>query len=777
MNLLNLRYSLRSLKNNKFSLFINIFGFAVSLAFVIMIGLYVQKEYSVDGYHADSDRIYMMTLEEDEGPMLSFQHGLTEEFLSNFPQIESGARLLSEPQMVLVPNGKRLSAIVMTADRELFDILSFDFVEGELFAAANDAVVSESFARANFDGQSPLGQTIRIDDKPFNVTGVIKDMENSHISNVGVILNSRSLANDFMYTGYTQWAWCFYVKLVPDTDVAALEKAFTDYANKIPQFVPFDGNKGTLTLLPIKKIYFTKISASELSYNPHVRTNDPVFIAIMLTVGVIILIFAAINYLNLSVAQSGFRAKSTAIQRLLGSSRQGVFWGFILESVGVLIVSGIVAFVIAWLAFPWFCNLMQVRMSFGGEMSLLAGVVIAAIALLMGTLAGWVPAAVISGFSPIEVTRGTFRRKSKSVYSKILITFQYVITIVLFGCSAVIVQQIDFMEKSDKGVDVENIIVCDYDRSVMSKSAKAFVDAVKAVPGVLEVSMCSGYPMDIDCTSIAFKDDEGTLQSHTVIYADSLFFKVFGIEVRHENAYSSDGYWLNETAAQRLGVDENTVEYTGTRNNKFKVRGIVKDFYFDDFTSAIGSMEIQQLRGDSPRNIAIKVSAADRAETLCQIRDIYNQMAGGEIFNGMFMTDVIASYYKTQHRLSSLLMLLSFVAIVISSMGMLAMSIYFTRQRARDMAVRKVFGATPQGVLGLLMGGFLKLVGVAFVIAVPIIYFLMQDWLSGYVYRIKLTPVPFLIAGGVVLVIAVLTVAGHSLKVAMSNPVDSLKAE
>ena len=152
-------------------------------------------------------------------------------------------------------------------------------------------------------------------------------------------------------------------------------------------------------------------------------------------------------------------------------------------------------------------------------------------------------------------------------------------------------------------------------------------------------------------------------------------------------------------------------------------------------------------------------------------------MAGGDLFDGQFMEEQIAYYYKTQDRLSNLLGLLSFIAIVISSMGMLAMSIYFTRQRARDMAVRKVFGATPHGVLGLLMGGFLKLVGVAFVISVPIIYLLMQEWLSGYVYRIRLTPVPFLIAGGIVLVIAVLTVVGHSVKVAVSNPVDSLKAE
>ena len=250
------------------------------------------------------------------------------------------------------------------------------------------------------------------------------------------------------------------------------------------------------------------------------------------------------------------------------------------------------------------------------------------------------------------------------------------------------------------------------------------------------------------------------------------------MKIKSINTHNPDGYWINETAAKQLGIAEDAVVYNGADGYSFAIRGVLKDFNYTDFTSPIGAVEMRPLpKTVPPRDIIIKISGENRAATLSRIRDEYNKMAGGDIFDGQFMTDLIASYYKTQTRLSNLLGLLSFIAIVISSMGMLAMSIYFTRQRARDMAVRKVFGATPHGVLGLLMGGFLKLVGVAFVISVPIIYLLMQEWLSGYVYRIRLTPVPFLIAGGIVLVIAVLTVVGHSVKVAVSNPVDSLKAE
>ena len=413
------------------------------------------------------------------------------------------------------------------------------------------------------------------------------------------------------------------------------------------------------------------------------------------------------------------------------------------------------------------------RMSFADEFSWMNTLMIAVVVLFMGTVAGWVPAAVISGFKPIEVTRGTFRRKTKTVYSKILITFQYAVTIILLGCSAVIMQQIRFMQNSDLGFDSENLIVCGYNSQ---DDAAPLINNIKDIPGVVNAVQCAFYPMSKINNNLTFHDNDNVQHSFSRYNADSAFISILGLKIKSENSRNPNGHWINETTARQLGIGEGDVEYTNSSQYRFPIRGILYDFHYMDFTAPIGELEIRPLE-DWATHILVKVSPTNRAETFRRVRDVYNDMAGGDLFDGQFMEDQIAYFYKTQTRLSNLLGLLSFIAIVISSMGMLAMSIYFTRQRARDMAVRKVFGATPHGVLGLLMGGFLKLVGVAFVISVPIIYLLMQEWLSGYVYRIRLTPVPFLIAGGIVLVIAVLTVVGHSVKVAVSNPVDSLKAE
>ncbi len=777
-SLLNLKYSFRSLKQNKFTLFINIFGFSVSLAFVIMIGLYVQKEYSVDDFHKDKERVFMMEIPSDK--LVIFPDGLMDALLLDFPQIEKGARVLTTPDVISIPDKEKLNMPIMIADKEFFDILSFDFVEGRSFEALNDVVVSEKFARTYFGDESAIGKTIFLSEQiPLNISGVVRGFENSHISDdVPVIIDADYLKSlSPAHKGYRQWTWSFYLKGVPGSDLKGMESEITEYAKeKVPNYSLV--TSGNISLRPLKEIYFMSFSSHALSLLTYLRCNDPAFIATMLAIAVLILLFAGINYLNLSVAQSGFRAKSTAIQRLLGSGKRAIFWGFIAESAVVLIISGIIAVVIAWLAFPWFCKLMMMRMSFADELSWLNTLVIAAIVLIMGTVAGWAPATVISGFKPIEVTRGTFRRKTKSVYSKILITFQYAITIILLGCTAVIIQQIRFMQNSDLGFDTKNLIVCSYYPNSIGRDAAPLINAFKNIPGVTDAVQCSEYPMKRTPNNSTFEDRDGIAHSHSVFYADSAFLSVLGIKIKSVHSHNPNGYWVNETAAKELGIDNGATEYTNSDNYKFAVKGIVEDFHYVDFTSPIGGIQIRPFpHGYPPRDIIVKISGVNRAETFRRVREAYNDMAGGDLFDGQFMEEQIAYYYKTQDRLSNLLGLLSFIAIVISSMGMLAMSIYFTRQRARDMAVRKVFGATPQGVLGLLMGGFLKLVGVAFVIAVPIIYLLMQEWLSGYVYRIRLTPVPFLIAGGIVLVIAVLTVVGHSVKVAVSNPVDSLKAE
>ncbi len=773
-SLLNLRYSLRSLKNNKFSLFINVFGFAMSLAFVIMIGLYVQKEYSVDGFQKDKERIFRVEKDGSE-----FRPGHPSHFIddlrSRFPQIEKGLKMLSSNTIVTIADANRLNVDILFTDKEFFDIFTLDFKEGNAAAALasmTDVVLSESFARTHFGDTPVVGKTIKIGDDTFNVSAVIKDIKNSHLCAVPMIVRSDYAIKKTPFLAHPgNSAWSLYIKIISEVNIDSFEAELSKCAKE-----RFAWRKDPLfevvNLKPIGDIYLTPHSTRDLAIFRYLRCNDPKFIATMLATAVLILIFACINYLNLSVAQSGFRAKSTAIQRLLGSSERVVFWGFIAESIGVLLISGVIATVMAWLAFPWFGKLMSMQMSFADEFSWLNTLTIAAVVFVMGTVSGWAPAAVISGFKPIEVTRGTFRRKTKTVYSKILITFQYTITIVLLGCAAVIIQQIKFMRNSDLGFDTENLIVCDYN---LQGDATPLVNNIKNIPGVVNAVQCAFYPMSNKNNNLTFHDNDDVQHSFSIYNADSTFISILGLKIKSENSRNPNGHWINETTARLLGIDENDVEYTNAEY-KFPIRGILYDFHFMDFTTSIGELEIRPLE-DWATHLVVKISGANRTETFRRVRETYNDMAGGDLFNGQFMEEQIAYFYKDQHRLSNLLMLLSFVAIVISSMGMLAMSIYFTRQRARDMAVRKVFGATPQGVLRLLMGGFLKLVGVAFVIAVPIIYFLMQDWLSGYVYRIKLTPVPFLIAGGIVLIMAVLTVVGHSMKVALSNPVDSLKAE
>ena len=772
------------LGRNKLFTAINIFGFAVSLMFVLLLGLYVQDELSVDSFHENKERIYR--LEADDGAQ--FAPGLAPAMAARYPEIEAWTRICTKDRYTLDPiagyTDETVDAEILLTDSSFFSIFSFPFVEGNpatVMHTWDDVVLTESFARRLFGHEPAMGKVISTRGIDYTVSGVVRDFEHTHFRHPDMIVpidnwlrsskTTRSFLAGQMNTLNDNADILIYFQgrrnadLSARLDTAELNRCFKQEL-RLRRFV--ENISGNPHLNRLENIYLDR-------QDPGTRGNSPIYLLILGTTVLVILLFAVINYINLSVAQSGFRAQEAAMRLLLGSTRGQLFASYVTESLLICSVSFVLALLFASTVEPWCQNVLQTKVSLSeGATAENIAVVLAGV-VTIGGASGLVPAYVLTRFKPIDVVRGTFRRKTKMVYSKVLIVFQYVITIVLIGCSVTIVRQLDFMRHSDLGFDTEQVVVCR--NRCTAEQVAGFRDRLMQIPGVEVVSFAHTIPGVGDGSGRYIHTDiEGQFHEIWAYYVDTAYFPALGIEpLRETGQRQPDGsrIWLNRRAWNDLGLAPDAVEYTKGQEmrHKFIISGMVPDFSTSDFTEDTYSLLIHVSPDTKTGYILIRLGGTDLYGTMDKIGELYNKEAGGNYFDGRFLQQEIDDMYRSQERMAQMIRTFSLLAILISALGMLAMSTYFMRQRAQEVAVRKVFGATDREVLVRLISGFLKLVAAAFVVAVPAIWYLMNGWLNGYAYRIPLSWTIFAAAGAVAFVIAFGTVLWQSLKATRTNPV------
>ena len=485
----------------------------------------------------------------------------------------------------------------------------------------------------------------------------------------------------------------------------------------------------------------------------------------------LILLFAVINYINLSTAQSESRAREMAVRRLLGCSRKALFTRLIVESVLLCILSLLIALLLAGIAEPIFNRILQTHIWVSNLFSASnLGIGVVAI-ILLGLLTGVIPASVITRARPIDVVRGSFRHKTKMVYNKILIGFQYLITIVLLGCTLTMSRQIDMMLHADLGFDTANKLYLSIPDLNPGQSA-GLKNQLLQIAGVENVALVRGVPMlGSNNTSDTWHDRPISTQRFE---GDSSYLKIMGFRILRDNRTDDrKAIWLNETAMQAMELPDSAsyCEYF-----KCPIAGIVQDFRYRDLTHPAEPCIIEHMQDNYwPWACIIQLTNLDSPVTLRTIERVYREYTGGMPCEYKTYDEVMHQQYAAQQRMSDILFGFTLVAILISALGILAMATYFIRQRSMEIAVRKVFGSTNREVLQRLVLHFVRYVLAAFVIAVPVIWYLMHDWLSQYVLRIPLSWTIFALAGLTALAIAVATVFGQSWRAANSNPVDAIK--
>ena len=772
-NPLNIKSFFKFLGRNKLYTTINIFGLSVSLMFVIVVALYAYKEMSVDSWHSKKDRIYVLGDEDYTGS----SYGIQPYLLERYPEIEKMAAVGIDSQVQLTINGEKLVADVLYADSTFFDLFDFRVIDGngrDILSGTSQAMLSRSFARRMFRDKDPVGTVMDIENyMTVSVAGIMEDIKNSVIPESDIIVSTLNMPKiDPLHTGLNNVGNVAQFILVKEgADLVSKKDEMAEYF-KTFFWIYRDDWSAEVTLTPLEDIYF-----SELDPGAGLVSGDKSIVVMLSVISLLILIFAVLNYINLTVAQTGFRAKEMATRKFMGASPREIFARFITESILMCAAAFAIGLLLAGAFQNMIGSFLQSRIDVWGSITWGTAGVFVLFVIILGTVAGIIPAMHITRYNAIDVVKGTFRQRSKMVFSKVFIVFQNVITIVLLGCSITTMLQVKHLMNVPLGYNTENIIFADIWMIQDNGSRNSFVNEVENLSGVKRVSMTNGYPLYGGNNNTVTYDD-GKQVAFQIFEADSVFFDMMGLKIINDNRVASDyGYWVNERLFRELGLQENA-EYFDFGEKKPLIFGVIEDFKLWNALSKEERVIIARTlpRGSTPFwGLLIEVQG-DKIATLNEIKDLYKTMFEREL-EAMYTEDELYESYEEQRRLYSMIMMFTVIAVLISMLGLLAMSTYYIQQRSGEIAIRKVFGSTRKEVFSRLVRNFLKLVVIAFVIAVPIIWYLMRQWLSQFPYRINLSPLIFLAAGAFSLAIAAVTVMWQSAKASNENPVDSLHKE
>jgi len=782
---LNFRSFFKFLSRNRLYTFINVLGLGLSLMFVVLIADFVRRQLTVDDFQRNFDRIYILANKEWTGTA----YRVADRLLDRYPEIDRITGIYHYPDVAVEISQTPMNVDVLYADTTFFDIFSFELVDGDprsVLASRQNAVVSESFARKVFGQLDPIGQTIEVTQvegaQPLVVSGVMRDIDNSVIKYCDILtrfenvgdLNMSLVSPNYENAGDTM----LFIMASENSDLQSKTGDMAEYFKEF--FWPYMyGVTKDVKLIPMSELFFSKMSGD------HTNHGDRTFVMILISVGMLILVFAIINYINLTVAQTGFRAKEMATRRLLGSSRGALFAKLILESLFMAFIAFAAGMLLAVAMEPYAATLLGCRLDVLGDLDGAACAACALLVIVLGVVSGVMPATVISNFQPIDVVRGSFRRKSKMVYGKVLIAFQCIITIVMAAGSLTMMLQLNHLIKAPLGYNTEDIIDVETMSTFKNYSQiQAFRDELLALPMIESVGMCMGTPFDGgNNNTIPYMDG---MISFQVFHFDSAAMNIFGLSIRRDNGADRSAWYVNDFALNAFGVDEDTPSVKmGSNARDFRIAGVLNDFHVHDIlqdATAVmvrfyDSFDAYNTDGNKffPWNVIVKVRGDRKAAYDAVCAAALRVSGSSEVF-AEYMDSQIAERYSEQRRTIRIMNIFTAIAIVISMLGLLAMSTYYIQQRRMEIAVRKVFGSTRGGVLSRLIGSFMILVGVAFVIAVPVIWWAMSRWLENYSYRIALSPLIFLAAGLFSAAIAFATVYWQSRRAADENPVESLKS-
>lgn len=796
-----MKYFFRFLKNNPLYAVINVVGLALSLMFVILIGDYTYRQFSIDKWHRNHERIYVLGTE--NGNSLLSWPDCAHSLKDRYPEVEDvccvymhNGKIKHEDRVYEEAQGDNAGNI-MLADSNFFRFFDFKMIDGDRETALDSpekCVVTESLAKALFPDGNALGQPLQIegtryvfvsDDNGdpydsslvYTVSGVIKDLDKTvFLNETAVIANFERapqvlgyrLRNDLMASGPLGSTLSFLM-LRPGASLEDKIEDLTSYCiESIPVFNFYGNTKAAI--IPLDDLMFAPQNTGA-----GLQTGDKSLLGILLAVVLAILMFAVTNYINLTVANTGFRAKEMATRRLLGSDGLGISLELIGESTLMVFISFIIGGALALLLED------KVAVLFKGKIDILKDINFSTVSVsllfivLTGIISGIMPTISLSKYKPIDVVKGSFRYHSKMVLSRIFIILQNVITMTMMAATLTILLQMSHLVKAPLGYNTENIF------RVSSDNPEVMRNALKSQPFVQEIGSFSGTSLDGNYRSMSTRKDKDN--NNLLVYLttwDKEFIDIMGINLVKDNHLSGDVKYINEELAGKLSLGDGESEVTWGDGSVTQVAGVFSNFHMTNILDPYQPFMITVKDTDEIEepNFMVKTNGDPLAwKKLCDlVKEVDGPTEDIDWKVQSIESSVKASLTEEKNTMR-VVGIFTGVAVLISILGFIGMSLFFIRQRRKEIGVRRIMGSTTNEVLSLLLTKFCAPLLVSFIFAVPLSWFIMDKWLESFSYRIGLSPWIFIASGAVSLLIAVVSIFFQTLHAAHSNPADAIRAE
>ncbi len=787
-----IKVALRNIIKNRPHSYINLIGLAVGLASVIIISVYVFSELSYDKFHSDNQRIYRVLNHfvrgEAEITYPQAPPALAPALTSSFPEVELATRVrYADRPLIQYGDVTYYENHVFYADSSFLKIFDFELISGNRMRALNQpnsVIMSETIAKKYFGDNDPINKIILMDGVgPLQVTGILKDVpHNAHFYFEMLVSFQTYVVPDGYLADLQSWSWMgflTYVKTHEGVSIPELEKKITNHYKASEERLA--QQQMDVLLQPLNDIYLGSTSLG----NPNniFRVNSYTTIYSLMAIGFLIILIASFNYINLSIAMSMSRFKEIAMRKVLGSTKRKLILQFILESVLYAIVSLVIALALVMIGQTFLPQSITSKLSLDYPSLIIYSLALFTFVIFIGIISGVFPALRLSSISSLELLKGTFKLKEGHTRN-FLIGFQFALSAALVAISLIIGQQIEFFTTKNLGFQKEGIVCINIGSDQAFGKTKGLQNQLKDNSNILSISQVShimGEGLSSSPLRLPMQAPEDAIQMN-YFQTDYNFLPTMGLELVEGRYFSeeftrdsTESIILNETAVKTLGLTEplgKRVVFTG--GTEREIIGIIKDFHFNSLHQAISPMAII-MPFTHLGQLAVRFQGDNMFNTLNNIESTWNESFPNVPFEFQFIDDHLASLYEKETFFASVIQFFTILATGIACLGLYSLAAISLAGKVKQISIRRVLGAPVQSIVLLTGKSFLSLVVIATIISWPLVWYVMNIWLSNFAYHIDISPWFFAITLGAILIITIVTISYHLFKAVTINPAETLR--
>ena len=782
----------RNLMKSKMFSFINILGLTIGITVCMMIYLFILNEFSVDNFHKNKDHIYRVmrgAAVGDKSISVAYLSGMhAPALLNDFKgQIVSAVRVGQNDNLFTVGTTSFHEKKELDVDTGFFSLFSFPLIKGNPTTVLKDLnciVLTESTAKKYFGSiDAAMGKTIMLNkETPLTVTGVAKNIPSGSHLDFDIVMPLERHKDDGWMTTWINNGVYTYLQLAPNVSQLQIEKQLPAFVEKyLGSDLRKYGFKWSLSLTPLKDVYFDSTGLDNAKH------GDKTVVYIFLSIAMLILLIACINFMNLSTIRAAERSKEVGLRKVLGALRNNLVWQFIGESVLLTTISCILSVALLLLVMPWYNQLLGYTLNASLNASpiylFLVGIII-----IVGFLAGSYPAFFLSAFSPIQALKGKLKLgKSGASFRQVLVIVQFSISVFLIVGTIIITKQMNYVKTRQLGYDREQTLIIPIDNNDIYNHLHSFKTQLQNETAVQSVSAMSGEPGGYFDGQMFDVESHAEKWNASTEFADFEYVKTLGLKIIAGRDFSvqfptdtTDAVLINKTAAAKLGWTPQQaigkwIFNTVRDSNKRRVIGVIDDFNFKSLKQDVDALVISP--AEDRRQILVKLKPGNLQAGIALIKNAYNKAAPAYPIEYKFLDQQFDRLYQKDIRQQTILSVFAGLAIFVACLGLFGLASFTATKRFKEIGVRKVLGSSVQGIVVLLSKDLLKPVLIATCIALPAGYWVMSKWMQNFAYQTTLSWWIFVLAALLTFGIALITVGVKAIKAAMANPVKSLRTE